>query len=84
MTTEGKPKIVTDGWDGFYNSRRDRLADVIGDYLSCESTDARQCYEEILAEVEGWISYHQKFLTKSIALKALIQGERTPSQFLTE
>lgn len=84
MTIEGKPKMQTDGWEGFYNARRDRLADIIGDYISCESSDARQCYEEILAEIEGWISYHQKFLNKATALKALIQGERIPSQFLTE
>ena len=28
----------------YYNQRRDRLADAVGDYLTCDSTSARQCY----------------------------------------
>ncbi len=61
--------------------RRDRLADAIGDYLTDESIDARQAYEEILSEVQGWVSYHEKFLVKAQNLYALLQGERPVISF---
>ena len=60
----------------YYNQRRDRLADAVGDYLTCDSTSARQCYEEMLAEVDGWIKHHRQHLSKAQALKDLLMGER--------
>ena len=60
----------------YAQQRRDRMADAIGDYLTDEDVDARQAYEEILAEVQTWIDYHQKFLIKAQNLYALMQGER--------
>lgn len=85
MTIEGRPDFTKDWQQEFYNQRRDRLADTIGDYLTCESTDARQCYEEMLAEIDGWIDYHKKFLSKATALKSLVMGNRDVSlEFLTE
>jgi len=67
--------------ESFENQRRDRLADAIGDYLTDESVDARQAYEEILAEVQGWVKYHEKFLVKAQNLYALLQGERPVISF---
>ena len=60
----------------YAQQRRDRMGDAIGDYLTDEDVDARQAYEEILAEVQTWIDYHQKFLVKAQNLYALMQGER--------
>lgn len=79
MTIEGRPHF-TEANEKFWNKtyeqqRRDRLADAVGDYLTCESTDARQCYEDMLAEIDGWIDYHQKFLNKATKLKKLIMGD---------
>ena len=75
----------------YYNQRRDRLADAVGDYLTCDATSARQCYEEMLAEVDGWIDHHRLQMKKAQALKYLLMGENDvtidfPSnkQFLTE
>ena len=56
----------------YYNQRRDRLADAVGDYLTCDDTSARQCYEEMLAEVDGWINHHRQHLNKAQALKDLL------------
>lgn len=95
MTIEGRPQF---DWDKeYYDQRRDRLADSVSDYLSCESTDARQCYEDILAEVGSWIDHHRKGMEKATALKELLMGHRdvsmdfphwpgevTNKQFLTE
>ena len=64
-------------WDQqYYNQRRDRLADAVGDYLTCDSTSARQCYEEMLAEVDSWIKHYREGLNKAQALKDLLMGER--------
>ena len=60
----------------YSEQRRDRMGDAIGDYLTDEDVDARRAYEEILAEVQTWIDYHQKFLIKAQNLYALMQGER--------
>ena len=60
----------------YAQQRRDRMGDAIGDYLTDEDIDARQAYEEILAEIQTWIDYHQKFLVKAQNLYALMQGER--------
>ena len=74
----------------YYNQRRDRLADAVGDYLTCDTTSARQCYEEMLAEVDGWIKHHRQHLNKAQALKDLLMGERNANiefptkQFLQE
>ena len=74
MTVEGRPQSE---WDKmFYNQRRDRLADSVADYLTCESTSARQCYEEMLAEVDGWIKHHREGMNKAQALKNLLMGYR--------
>ena len=75
----------------YYNQRRDRLADAVGDYLTCDSTSARQCYEEMLAEVDSWIDHHRVQMKKAQALKYLLMGENdvtidfsSNKQFLTE
>jgi AcrR family transcriptional regulator len=60
----------------YAEQRRDRMGDAIGDYLTDEDVDARQAYEEILAEIQTWIDYHQKFFVKAQNLYALMQGER--------
>ncbi|MEK9894740.1 MAG: hypothetical protein VW454_07235 [Pelagibacteraceae bacterium] len=74
MTTEARPQ--KDWMEAYYNQRRDRLADAVGDYLTCDDTSARQCYEEMLAEVDGWIKHHRQHLNKAQALKDLLMGER--------
>ena len=82
-TIEGRPNTKED-WNGvFYNQRRDRLSDVIGDYITDESSDARQCYEEILSEIDGWIKYHQSYLNKTTELKSLMLGHR-PVDFIND
>ena len=74
MTIEGRPE--KDWNQAYYNQRRDRLADTVGDYLTCDSTSARQCYEEMLAEVDGWIKHHREGMNKAQELKNLRMGHR--------
>ena len=87
MLADSKEKIkqVLDREKNFYDDkqlktyeaqRKDRMGDAIGDYLTDEKTDARVCYEEMLAEVQSWIDYHRKFLKKAETLKELMLGQR--------
>ena len=38
--------------DSYYNQRRDRLSDVVGDYLTDESLTAQDFYRDLMAEVQ--------------------------------
>ena len=70
--------ITTNLVKTYQQQRKDRMGDAIGDYLTDEEVSARQTYEEILSEIQSWIDYHQKHLTKAKALYALMQGDTTP------
>jgi len=56
----------------YADQRRDRLSDVIGDYLSDGTMTAKDIYNEIVGEVQSYIDYHQNELNKSIKFKELI------------
>lgn len=60
----------------YEQQRRDRLADLIGDYLTDENCSARGAYEEILAEVQGWVDYHKSNLDKVTEFQSLLLGHR--------
>jgi hypothetical protein len=86
MTIEGRPDIIgsKEFNDKIYQqARRDRLADMIGDYLGDEDVTARQFYEELINEAQSWVDYHQKNLDQAIEFRSLIAGHRDPL-FLTE
>ena len=74
MTIEGRPYLGPD--NTYEKQRKDRMGDAIGDYLTDEKVSSRQAYEEILSEVQEWIDYHRKFLTKAETLKELMLGQR--------
>lgn len=58
--------------DSYYNKRRDRLSDVVGDYLTDESLTAKDFYRDLMAEVQSWVDYHGKELKRAIEFKKLI------------
>lgn len=72
MIIRDKKPFVTE--DEIYNSRRDRLADVIGEYLTCESTSAEQLFDELTMEIDAWISYHNSMLEKAYKIRDLLIG----------
>lgn len=75
-TIDGRPEIKEDWSERFSRERRDRLADAIGEYLTDEDLDANMAYDDLLAEVDGWIDYYRKYLTKAENLRALIIGQK--------
>jgi len=67
--------------DTYEKQRRDRLGDVIGDYLTDEDTSASQFFIELKQEIQEWADYHQKFLRKAQDLQALVNGHNLMSDF---
>ena len=61
--------------ESFYNQRRDRLSDVVGDYLTDESLTAKDFYRDLMAEVQSWINHHEKELKRASEVKSLLKGE---------
>ena len=64
----------------YADQRRDRLSEVIGDYLSDGTMSAKDIYNEIVSEVQSWIDYHEKELNKSVKFKELIKHKVDPAQ----
>ena len=75
-TVDGRPEIKEDWTARFSKERRDRLADAIGEYLTDEDLDANMAYEDLLAEVDGWIDYYRRYLIKAENLRALLVGNK--------
>lgn len=86
MTIESRPFIGSD--TTYSQQRRCRMADAINDYLNDSDVTARRTYEEMIAEVDDVIKYHQDNLDKAKELKSLMMGNRPVSlndpQFLVE
>ena len=61
--------------DSYHNQRRDRLSDVVGDYLTDESLTAQDFYRDLMAEVQSWVDYHEKELKRISEVKSLLKGE---------
>ena len=74
MTIEGRSWLGPD--KTYEKQRKDRMGDAIGDYLTDEAVSSRQIYEEMLSEVQEWIDYHRKFLTKAEHLREYLMGNR--------
>ena len=55
--------------DSYHNQRRDRLSDVVGDYLTDESLTAQDFYKDLMAEVQSWVDYHEKELKRASEVK---------------
>ena len=61
--------------DSYHNQRRDRLSDVVGDYLTDESLTAQDFYRDLMAEVQSWVDYHEKELKRASEAVSLLKGE---------
>ena len=61
--------------DSYYNQLRDRLSDVVTEYLTDKSLTAQDFYRDLMAEVQGWVDYHEKELKRASEAKSLLKGE---------
>jgi len=60
----------------YETARKDRLVDIIGDYITDEDTSAEQFYDDLVHEIDTWSDYHQKYLEKCKMLKKMVNGHR--------
>ena len=82
MTIDGRPDLIPDPlfdanlMKSYNDQRRDRLGDIISDYLSDEEKTAKEFYDDLIAELDDWIQYHQRFAEKYKSAKMMINGHR--------
>lgn len=75
MTIEGCPPFV-DMNKTYDSQRRDRLTDVVNDYLMDDEITARRFYEDLIAEVTEIADYHEEQLNKAKEVLDLLHGTR--------
>lgn len=80
FTVEGTPFITEPNVEEFNmkiyeQARRDRLSDVIGDYITDENTNAETFHSELISEIDGWLKYHEKFMDKCQTIKNLLSSD---------
>lgn len=72
------PEDLREKWamDAYKKARRDRLTDVIGDYLTDEDTTVEELFGDLCAEVKTWSDYHRKFYDKTEKLLKFLSCEQ--------
>jgi len=58
----------------YKQDRKDRLTDIIGDYITDEETTAEELYQDIMSEVKSWLDYHENYVKKCSAVYLKLQG----------
>ncbi len=70
-----KEIMGTDYYQTTYRqSRKDRLCDIIGDYVTDEDTSADEFVQELKSELNTWLDYHQKHFEKCKEMSNLLGG----------
>lgn len=63
-------------YPSYDSQRRDRLAEVVNDYLGDNDVPARRFYEHLVAEITEMADYHEGQLNKAKEMLDLINGTR--------
>ena len=63
--------------DIYDKQRRDRLSEVVGDYLTDESMSSEQFFNDLKKEVQDWVDYYKKYYDKSSQVLSYITGRAT-------
>ena len=58
---------VTQTWANttYAKQRRDRLGDVVGDYLSDENVSVDEFVRDLKSELQEWVDYHARQLNRA-------------------
>ena len=75
MTIEGCPPFVDMNMT-YDSQRRERLGDIVHDYLSDNEITARRFYEDLVSEVTELADYHEAELNKAKEVLNLLHGTR--------
>ena len=57
----------------YYNDRRDRLADILTEYMTDGSVSAHDIHRDIMAELSGWVTTSSPFMEKAQLVKKLMK-----------
>lgn len=58
----------------FEQSRKDRLCDIIGDYLTDEETEPEEFIQELKSELNTWLEHHEKHFNRCKKVMDLLGG----------
>jgi len=56
----------------YSEQRKERLGDVVTDYITDEQVTAAEFYFDLKAEVQSWIDYHKKEMKRAEEFMKLI------------
>ena len=57
----------------YYNDRRDRLADILTEYMVDGSVSSHDIYRDIMGELNGWVTLSSPFMEKAQLVKKLMK-----------
>lgn len=60
--------------DNYKIKRKERLADLVSEYLNEDDTTPQEFYDELIEEVDSWIDYNKKQMNKAVDAKSLLMG----------
>lgn len=63
-------------YKNYNEARKDRLGDIIGDYLSDTDTSSLTFYNDLKDEIKSWTNYHEEQLNKGNAFLDMIDGRK--------
>ena len=58
----------------YREQQRDRIADIVGDYLGDDQLEAQELINDLLAEVKEWRDYHSKQADKADLIYLKLNG----------
>lgn len=58
--------------ESYSQQRKERLANVVADYITDEEVSAADFYFDLKAEVHDWINYHRKEIKRAEEFMKLI------------
>jgi hypothetical protein len=58
----------------YREQQRDRIADLVGDYLGDDQLEAQELINDLLAEVKEWRDYHSKQADKADLIYLKLNG----------
>ena len=57
----------------YYNDRRDRLADILTEYMTDGSVSSHDIHHDIMRELNGWVTLSSPFMEKAQLVKKLMK-----------
>lgn len=66
----------------YSEQRKERLANVVADYITDEEVTAAEFYYDLKAEVQDWIDYHKKEMKRAEEFMKLISPIQVQQEYV--